>query len=98
MTWLQELPLTIRLLPVGLLLLCVLGVFVFMAKRPVDGEIIVGEALSENRAGIAIGLILIAVALLPSLAVFALALTVAVGALFAVRSQAVLERIEFARL
>ncbi len=98
MTWLQELPLMVRLLPVGLLLLCIVGVFVFMEMRPVDGESIIADVVSENRAGIAISMILSSVAILPSMIVFTLALMLAVGGLFALRSQTVMERIEFARL
>lgn len=98
MTWLQELPFTIRLLPVGLFLLCIVGVFVFLAKRPVDGEIVLAEMASENRAGIAIGLVLAAVAMLPSLVALVLALMVAVAVLFALRSETLLERLEYARL
>lgn len=98
MTWLQELPFTIRLMPVGLFLLCIVGVFVFLAKRPVDGEIVLAEIASENRAGIAIALVLTAVAMLPSLLALVVTLTVAVLALFAFRSQALIERLEYARL
>ncbi len=98
MTWLQELPYTVRLIPVGLFLLCIVGVFVFLAKRPVDGEIVLAETASENRAGIAIALVLTAIAILPSMLALLLALAIAVGALFALRSKALLERLEYVRL
>lgn len=96
--WLQELPITVRLLPVGLMLICVFGMFVFMTMRPVDGESVVAETASENRAGIAIGLLLTVVSILPSMILLLVLLSLTVVGLFAARNQLVLRQIELARL
>ncbi len=85
MTWIQELPFTIRILPAAILIACIVAVFVFLTQRPVDGEGVIAEVLSENRSGIAIGLMLTVVALVPSLTVLAGTMAVSVIALFGLR-------------